>query len=434
MGGIELYIHHLALGLKQKGHEVKIVVPAFATDEKSNYYFEGIEVIRYTAKYPVSRLEFTGIQPNESLQYFKELIQIEKPDIIHFSQLTNSSGVSLQHIKAAKQSGAKVIYTNHLSEFICQRGDLKYMGNLSCDGIVTIEKCTTCLLHKRGINKNFTKAATLIDKVLIKIVGENKFEWQLKPIVFPGFFTRWHIQKIKSVIDQVDAFVSISKWSNDLLKKNGWQKQNCTTITTGLLNAPAEKTSAIKIYDGNRPLKIIFIGRLFRVKGADILIKAIKGIPTHQVEVNFYGPKDNPEYSEYFNHCQHLSEGQKNIIFHEPVPNEQVVQLMVKHDILCVPSRGNEMAPLVIQEAMAAGIPVIGSDLPAIKEWVKDEQNGFIFSVEDAKDLKNKLLRIINEPALLTSFKNRLPAYESFETVINNYEDLYQSLLAGVNE
>ena len=44
----------------------------------------------------------------------------EKPDIVHFSQLTNSSGVSLDHILAAKQSSAKIVYTNHLAKRIDQ--------------------------------------------------------------------------------------------------------------------------------------------------------------------------------------------------------------------------------------------------------------------------------------------------------------------------
>ena len=68
VGGIELYIHHLALGLQQNGHEIKVVVPSYSEDDSDNYSYQGIEVIRYKAYHPKGRLEFAGIEANE-LQY-----------------------------------------------------------------------------------------------------------------------------------------------------------------------------------------------------------------------------------------------------------------------------------------------------------------------------------------------------------------------------
>lgn len=429
MGGIELYIQHLAIGLQEKGHQVKVIVPAFTEDEKKNYCYKGVEVIRYIAKHPVNRFQFAGIEANESLKNFDTLIQNEKPDIIHFSQLTNSSGISLQHIEIAKRSGAKIIYTNHLSEFICQRGDLVHMGSTTCDGIVDIQKCTKCILDKRGIKKAMANTAALIDSILIKGFGEKNYKRQLKPFVFPGFFTRWHIQKVKSVINTVDAFVSIANWSNDLLQKNGWKRANCTTITTGLLSTSIMKPAALADYNGQRPLKVVFMGRIFPVKGVDILIKAAKKIPAHLIEINIYGPKDNGGYSEYFNECTSMAKLCENIFFHEPVENDAVVKIMAGHDVLCIPSRGNEMAPLVIQEAMAAGIPVLGADLPAIKEWVTDMHNGFIFSTNDPVALRTKLMLIINNPSSLQSVKKQVQKPGSFSNVVEQYESLYNSVL-----
>ncbi len=79
-----------------------------------------------------------GIEPNESIDNFKELLARGKAGHCTFSQLTNSSGISLIIFYAARQSGAKVVYTNHLAEFLCQRGDLKYMGITDCDGNITV--------------------------------------------------------------------------------------------------------------------------------------------------------------------------------------------------------------------------------------------------------------------------------------------------------
>ena len=175
MGGIELYIHNLAKGLLAKGHDIKIVVPAYEDYDinMNDYELDGLQVIRYNGYgAEVSKLQMIGIEPNEGLVNFKKLLEREKPDVVHFSQLTNSSGVSLDHILAAKQSGAKVVYTNHLAEFICRRGNLKYKGITDCDGQITVQKCTACMLHAKGMNTFTVSMAMYADSIATKIVGK----------------------------------------------------------------------------------------------------------------------------------------------------------------------------------------------------------------------------------------------------------------------
>jgi glycosyltransferase involved in cell wall biosynthesis len=430
VGGIEYYIHNLAKGLLQKGFDVKIAVPAYEDYDinMNDYVLDGLQVIRFNGYNAESnKLHMAGVVPNESLAHFKKLLEREKPDVVHFNQLTNSSGISLHHIQTAKECGAKIVYTNHLAEFICLRGDLRYKSTTACDGIVTNKKCTSCMLQKKGMNKTIAAVLTLADSITAMVVGKKNYTRQLMPVTFPGFAARWQISKIESVIMMSDRFVSIAEWSSNLLKKNGWYNTNCITIKTGLFkNIPVQNSSSN--YDGKRPLKIIYMGRIVPVKDLAVLIKAVKKIDTGLAELHIYGPKGHLAYSTYIDECRDLATGFHNIIFHTPVDNSEVVRLMKEHDILCLPSRGIEMAPLVIQEAMAAGIPVLGSSLPAIEEWVKDGQNGLIFSISDESSLQAKLMEIINNPALLQSLKDNIKPPQSFETVVDDYARLYRSL------
>ena len=429
VGGIELYVHHLALGLKQKGYDVKIVVPFYSDDDAADYNYQGLDIIRYKAYQPKGRLEFAGITANDSLANFKKVIAEQKPDVIHFSQLTSSSGISLLHIKAAKESGALVVYTNHLSEFICQRGDLRYMGTEACDGIVTVAKCTACLLQQKNVSTAIARPVIIIDKYATLITGKKNFRMQLKPFVFPGFFTRWHIEKIKTLIGTADVFVSIAKWSNILIQKNGWANSNCVFIPTGLLNPKKIEDRAVNFYDGKKPLRIVFIGRLVPVKGAAIIIEAVKHF-SHQVQLDLYGPADAGSHQDYYENCVQSIQGFDNIQLYPAIENEKVVEMISQYDLLCLPSKGNEMAPLIIQESMKAKTPIIGADLPAIKEWIIDGINGLIFSTGDPVSLKNKLQQLLYHPELLSILKNNLASPNDFLDVVNSYDEIYQQKLA----
>ena len=229
------------------------------------------------------------------------------------------------------------------------------------------------------------------------------------------------------MVNMSDAFVSIAEWSSSLMKKNNWYKNNCVTIKTGLFKISTERKS-IAPYDGKRPLKIIYMGRIVPVKGLEVLVRAVTKMDKAKIEVHVYGPKGHGAYSVHVDYCRNLAAGFDNIIFHSAVDNSEVIKLISGHDMLCLPSTGIEMAPLVIQEAMAAAVPVIGSDLPAIKEWVTDGFNGFIFPVNDDQTLKEKLQYLISNPSLLVSLQKNIQPPVSFDEVINNYDKLYQSL------
>lgn len=430
IGGIELYIHNLAKGLLQKGYNVKIVVPYYKNYniETNNYEIDGLPVIRYNGfSSERDKLQMTGVEPNESLINFKKLLVKEKPDLVHFSQLTNSSGVSLDHILAAKQSGAKVVYTNHLAEFICMRQNLRYKGKEDCDGRITPSKCTACMLQKKGINNVAASGLMLADAIATAIVGKTNFKRQLKPVTFPGFAARWHVHKIESVIHISDAFVSIAEWNSELMKKNNWFKRNCFTIKAGLLKAESAN-ELTPLYDGTRPLKIIYVGRIVPGKGLDILVKALTKMDKSVVELSVYGPQEDSTHRSYIDFCRSLADGFENIIFYNAVENNEVIRLISQHDLFCLPSTGIEMAPLVLQEAMAANVPVIGSDLAAIKEWVNDGVNGLIFPLGNSDMLQKKIQQVIETPSLLAYLKTNIQSPANFATVVDGYVKLYQFL------
>lgn len=430
-GGIEYYIHHLARALLGMGHDAAVVLPAYPDDtEQDPYCYDGVPVLRYPGFPAEGRLQIAGLEPNAGLAHFRALLLKEQPDIVHFNQLTNSGGISLQHLQAAREAGAKVVYTSHMAEFLCQRGDLQQRGAGACNGLISAWKCADCLLSKRGMN-TLTRTALLAGDALVStLIGKSSFRKQLQPLTLPGFAARWHIHKIRSVILLSDAFVSIAEWSTDLLRKNQWYAANCHTIATGLFEYEHPQLPAMPEYNGNGCMKILYMGRVVEEKGLKVLLKALLPLDPNRVELHVYGPAGLKGSAVYYDECRALCAGRSNFHFHPKAPVKEVPSIMRQHQLLCLPSLGNEMAPLVIQEAGFAGLPVLGAALPAIREWIIDGKNGLLFAAGDPVSLRLRLQQVLDNPGLLEHLRRNIKPPASFCRTAEHYAALYESLLA----
>ncbi|MDF1551071.1 MAG: glycosyltransferase, partial [Bacteroidales bacterium] len=112
----------------------------------------------------------------------------------------------------------------------------------------------------------------------------------------------------------------------------------------------------------------------------------------------------------------------------ENLNQQQVSEKLNEADVLVLPSIRNEAAPLVILEAFAKKIPVIGSDYIAIKEMVQHNINGLIFKNGDAQSLKEQLRRLINEPDLLQKLSDNIKPVRTFKEVATAHDKVYKGL------
>jgi glycosyltransferase involved in cell wall biosynthesis len=82
------------------------------------------------------------------------------------------------------------------------------------------------------------------------------------------------------------------------------------------------------------------------------------------------------------------------------VPRESLPAAYADADVLAVPSlaEGHALAPL---EAVASGTPVVGSDIPGIRETVEDGVNGLLVPPGDPAALADALCRALGDAALL---------------------------------
>jgi L-malate glycosyltransferase len=89
---------------------------------------------------------------------------------------------------------------------------------------------------------------------------------------------------------------------------------------------------------------------------------------------------------------------------------------------------------LVLIEAMACGVPTIGTNVGGIPEVIEDGVDGYICELGDIKDIANKAINVLSDIELHQKMSNQAikSVQQKFnsERIVNNYEDLYYSILS----
>ena len=148
---------------------------------------------------------------------------------------------------------------------------------------------------------------------------------------------------------------------------------------------------------------VLFVGALDKAhyfKGLDILFQAAKEVlQKNRLDFKILIVGDGELRRSYENKAQEM--GLINQVrFEGRVSDEDLLKYYQAADVLVLPSIGrSEAYGMVLLEAEAAGLPVIASDLPGVREQVSAER-GFLFKVGDAQDLARKIFLILEDEKL----------------------------------
>lgn len=151
-------------------------------------------------------------------------------------------------------------------------------------------------------------------------------------------------------------------------------------------------------FPATRPPQIGFVGRLVPEKGVDLLLKALSDIRTPWRLVI---AGDGPQRSYLETLAAHMGIAER-ISFVGHLPSLEIPSLYQELDMLVLPSRSRpnwvEQFGRVLVEAMACGIPVIGSDCGEIPNVIGDA--GLIFPEGDILTLRSCLMKLIEDHGL----------------------------------
>ena len=424
IAGTEVYTLALSKLLQQKYIDVKVVIPHYGDEVASDYEYEGLTVHQYPEPSIVSRDLILGLKVPEGLQYFTEYIREELPDIIHFHDLAGSNGITLHHVKVAKQLGVKVLMTFHLATYSCMTGSLLQNGLFNCNGKIELKKCTQCYLSTKKLEKSTAKLLTGLS-LLLNLLGINptKLSNRFATALGSTSLVKKKRQNLIELVNSCDKVIALNNWYKEILISNGISINKITLITQGL---PVHRTFKKGVKPFSNKKLFIFVGRISQFKGIHLLIDAFKQLDWSKAELHIYGQTDD---SIYENDLKKKSNLFQNIKWKGMLSQSDVVSTMYNYDALCLCSTITEMSPLVIQEAFAAGIPVIASNVFGNAEQIKHGINGLLFNVNDSVDLLAQLNRCINEIDLMPTLANNIIPPKSFYKVGDEYIELYKSIL-----
>jgi len=147
-----------------------------------------------------------------------------------------------------------------------------------------------------------------------------------------------------------------------------------------------------------------FAGRLVEEKGVDLLLAAVAGLDGVRVEVLGSGPLR----ARLEGLAARLGLADR-VAFRGTLPSTRMPEFYARLDVLVLPSRSRpnwaEQFGRVLVEAMACGVPVVGSDCGEIPHVIDDA--GLIFPEDDVESLRDRLARLMADPSLRADLARR---------------------------
>ncbi len=382
-GGAELIVAMLAERLVERGHRVTVVSTCSPNSEP--YPVEvrgGVEVIRFFPKniywhwergdrrgYEKALWHLRDAWNTGAGDRFKQILAEHKPDVLHTHLIDGMSAILW---RKAKQAGVPVIHTAHDYHLLCPR-------------------------------------ALLLTKSL-KICTDP----QLGCRIYRG----WHIRTTKDI----DLFCSPSQFLINKHIESGLKAKSTTVMRNGIVLP----TQIDKKQTETKTKRFIFAARLTIEKGCEVLLEALKLLPADlPFEFSIAGKGD---YAEKF---IELANNDQRIRYIGYISGEEKDAIFKNSDLLLIPSLWYENAPVVIVEAAAYKLGVIGSNIGAIPEFVQHEKTGLLFEAGNARSLADAIIRAVSDKQILQNleqFTAPLLANSSVDNMVDGYLKHYESI------
>jgi len=179
---------------------------------------------------------------------------------------------------------------------------------------------------------------------------------------------------------------------------------------------------------------ILFVGRLEKRKGFKYLLRAFSYVKaelpnTRLIVVGAYDAKDKRPYERYVR--RHRLE---DVVFVGYASAEDLPRYYRTCDLFCAPSTGFESFGIVLLEAMAAGKPIVASNIAGYRNVLEDGAEGLLVEPKDERALAEAIIRLLKDPELRQRMGERgrakAPSY-SWDKIARRVLDYYQELLEG---
>ena len=234
-------------------------------------------------------------------------------------------------------------------------------------------------------------------------------------------------------LGQTDGLLCGNREAAEVVRRLGFRGPTAVIPQLGLDPADFAPEAATAALRAARPFTIGYVGRLTADKGVDVLIEAVQ--PLAETHLQLIG--QGPLWKE-LTALQARPEWQGRLLLTGSRTHLEVARLLPALDVLVLPSRTRplwkEQFGHVLIEAMAAEVPIIGSDSGAIPEVVGEA--GLIVPEGNAEALRAAIQTLKSDPGrraeLAARGRARVNAHYTHATLIAQTLAFYRQLTPGV--
>ena len=355
IGGYELRCRDITEALKQRGHDIQVLT--------SNHLLEGVQ--EESRSYKVRRTlrlhgffghPWLGIRQLEELELHNNASLVRaiaqfKPDIVH---VWNLGGISKSLVLTLQRLNIPTVF-DVSDHWIAQslKGDVWLdWWNRANSGLVA--KCARSLATVMGRRRRLHPCAPT------------------NPLRHMRF----------------NRIYFCSKRLRQIAVEAGYNVAHGTVI-----HCPVNTRHYCgEIKPAHQPVKkLLYAGRLSEDKGILTALQAMRALQGRSdVELHVYG-KGEPAYEAMLK--GYVSTNQLPVSFHSATP-DQMPEVYRRHDALLFTSEWEEPFALTPLEAMASGLPVIGTTTGGSAELLKNSINALTYHAGDAQDLARQILAL----------------------------------------
>ena len=373
-GGAENGVVKIQPHLEKRGHVVRILASNLGPDKEhfNEYSFKTIE--------PDSRLKLLYYLFNPSSFFaLRKILREYKPDVIHIHTMHVVTPSVLFLLK-----NYPVIMTLHGPEYFLEH--------------LLLWLFVPSKFRGSGFNKN---------NLTLRGKAEYYYFNYLQKIIF------------KLVLKNINVFIAPSRYIQRVAKPD----------VSPIVHIP-NFIEPMSYYEISNTKKILFVGRLEKVKGVDYLIQAMHHIKDKHPDAQLTIIGDGPEKQNLYELVifLHLEE---HVNFLGWVEHTKLEEYYKEATLVVIPSIWPENFPTVCNEAMSTGRPVIGTNVGGIPEMIDHGINGYIVEPKQAEEIAECIIALFKDENLLKQMsinaRNRTQKFsvENYaDKILNMYEQV----------
>ena len=360
-GGDSTYMLNLSGLLRENGHEVvhfAMKHPKNLPSPHSGYFSSEIDfpsLLESGSLASACRVLTKSIYNGEARKKIARLADETKPDIAHFHNIHGHLTTSI--IEPLRKRGIPIVWTCHDFRLACPNTSFLSRGEVC-------ERCLPARYWHAPLQR--CKKGSFPASVVAMLSS--------------------YWDRMTGVPRRVDRFITPSRFLRSKLiegRIDGDKIKAIPNFTDFEIQADAEEGDYF-----------IYTGRLLHEKGIDILIRAAGSLEGARLLLVGEGPVEEELKEEAEKY------GNGRVEFTGFLSGEDFERTVAGARFIVLPSRWYENLPFSIMEAMAAGKPVVATDIGGIPEMVDDGETGLLFPIGDEDALRGCLARMNSDPGL----------------------------------